>query len=110
MKKGLLFLVGISILFCSCSRRTKVDIESYEKEIDLLLNAEENKKKFSHYEKVTNILEEIEKQKDELSFGLDKEDHDKNSSYLENLHWKVKTSFFQYYQSQMVLVFEHKRT
>ena len=34
MKKGLLFLVGISILFCSCSRRTKVDIESYEKEID----------------------------------------------------------------------------
>ena len=38
MKKGLLFLVGISILFCSCSRRTKVDIETYEKEIDLLLN------------------------------------------------------------------------
>ena len=57
MKKGLLFLVGISILFCSCNKRTKVDIESYEKEIALLLNAEENKKKFSHYEKVTSILE-----------------------------------------------------
>ena len=94
MKKGLLFLVGISILFCSCSRRTKVDIETYKKEIDLLLNEEGNKKKFSHYEKVTDILEEIEKQKDELSFELDKEDHDKNSSYLENLYWKVKTSFY----------------
>ena len=49
MKKGLLFLVGISILFCSCSRRTKVDIESYEKEIDLLLNAEESKKKMNYH-------------------------------------------------------------
>ena len=25
---------------------------------------------------------------------LDKEDHDTNSSYLENLYWKVKTSFY----------------
>ena len=42
MKKGLLFLVGISILFCSCNKRTKVDIETYKKEIDLLLNKEKH--------------------------------------------------------------------
>ncbi|MGN1295595.1 MAG: M12 family metallo-peptidase [Bacilli bacterium] len=93
MKKKIWFVVCISLLLCSCSKSNKVDISSYEKEIEQIKAAQENKDKFTHYQKVIKILNKIEEEKDLLSYKLDKDDHDEKSSYYENLYWEVKTKF-----------------
>lgn len=94
MKKKILMVLCASLLLCGCSSSKKVNISSWEKEIELLKESSSIKDKFKHYEKCEKILERIEYEKDQLAYSLKKEDHDEKSSYFQNLYWEVKTSFY----------------